>query len=298
MLPLAAYRSLVHLDEPFVQPPRAPLQDSLPLVNRLLTQLLEQDGRSTRIPRGITPRQALYAALISRPPLPLRPGILEELDALLAAEASARGAVVADELPRCDTWAGREDIVTRSCALFRGDITLLKVDAIVNAANSAMLGCFQPFHSCIDNCIHAAAGPRLRADCQRLMDLQGCAEAPGGAKLTRAYHLPARYILHTVGPIFSGSRSDVPLAESELLASCYRACLDLAAILPSIRSLAFCCVSTGVFGFPAQAAAGIAIQTVSRWVKEHPGRFELLVFDVFSEQDENIYRSLLNRSEA
>jgi O-acetyl-ADP-ribose deacetylase (regulator of RNase III) len=176
-------------------------------------------------------------------------------------------------------------------SLWRGDITQLKTDAIVNAANSALLGCFQPFHACIDNAIHAAAGPRLRADCHALMTLQGHEEPTAHAKVTRGYHLPARFVVHTVGPIFDATQ---PGRMSALLAQSYQACLDLAAQVEPIRSIAFPCISTGVFGFPAPPAAHIAVDTVRTWLREHPGRFDQVVFNVFSQKDEALYREVLS----
>jgi O-acetyl-ADP-ribose deacetylase (regulator of RNase III) len=237
-----------------------------------------------RVSADLTAREALYAALISRPPRPFPAGFLDDLGRLLIFEAAARPRLAASGLPR----------TADRLALWRGDIASLEVDAIVNAANSALLGCFQPFHACIDNRIHAVAGPRLRADCQTIMAGRP-PEPTGTAKITRAYHLPSRYVLHTVGPIFAGDPARVPPEQSDALASCYRACLDLASALPAIRSLAFCCISTGVFGFPAEAAAGVAIDTVSRWQDEHPGRLGLIVYSVFTERDERTYRTLLQR---
>jgi O-acetyl-ADP-ribose deacetylase (regulator of RNase III) len=170
------------------------------------------------------------------------------------------------------------------------------VDAIVNAANDALLGCFKPFHACIDNAVHAAAGPRLRADAAIIMGIQGSSEETGRAKITRAYHLPSRFVLHTVGPIFQGNPEDIPEDEKGLLSSSYRACLDLAAEVSAIRSIAFCSISTGVFGFPALPAARIAVKTVDQWLLDHPKRFDLVVFDLFSKRDYNIYCKALTES--
>jgi O-acetyl-ADP-ribose deacetylase (regulator of RNase III) len=293
MLALAAYRSLVKLDEPF-RPLSALAEGSeqarFSLAERLLERLQSHDRRPAGAPT-LTPRQALYAALIERPALPFPPGLLDELDGLLAAEAADRTVTAASALPLV---AG-----TTSVALWRGDITTLAVDAIGNAANRALLGCFQPFHACIDNAIHAACGPRLRADCQAIMQRQGAPESTGGAKITRAYHLPSRYVVHTVGPIvapgsYRGSEA-VPPSLREALASSYRSCLELASSIVGLRSIALPCISTGVFGFPAAAAARIAIDTVWQWLEARPGRLDRIVFNVFSERDEQLYRTLLAR---
>ena len=176
--------------------------------------------------------------------------------------------------------------------LWRGDITTLAVDAIVNAANSQMLGCWVPGHYCIDNAIHTFAGVQLRIECARIMQEQGHEEPTGTAKITSAYNLPAKHVIHTVGPIANGNPSDV---HREQLASCYRSCLDVAAE-NHLHSLAFCCISTGVFGFPQQEAAEIALRTVRDWLATHDAEMTV-VFNVFGHADELIYRNLLHLPE-
>ena len=171
--------------------------------------------------------------------------------------------------------------------LWQGDITTLAVDAIVNAANSAMLGCFVPCHGCIDNAIHSAAGVQLRLECARIM-AQQAEEPTGRAKITRAYNLPCRYVLHTVGPIIDGQ---VTRQDRELLASCYRSCLELAATY-GLKSIAFCCISTGEFHFPNELAAEIAIRTVKAFQQQNPNRMEV-IFNVFKDCDYEIYKKLL-----
>ena len=171
--------------------------------------------------------------------------------------------------------------------LWRGDITTLSCDAIVNAANSQMLGCFYPCHGCIDNAIHTYAGVELRAACAELMEAQGHEEATGCAKITPGFHLPAKYVIHTVGPIVRGRLTE---EHEELLASCYRSCLHLAAE-KGLCNIAFCCISTGEFCFPNERAAEIAVQTVREFRKTNPN-IEV-IFNVFKETDEEIYRKLL-----
>jgi O-acetyl-ADP-ribose deacetylase (regulator of RNase III) len=277
-LPLARYRSLIALDEVFAATP-GPVD-----VSALLEHL--QAAR----PAGASAREALYAHLIARPPAPLPTGALESVDALLATEASQRETVDARALPRLADSGWRA-----ACSLWRGDITRLRVDAIVNACNSALLGCFTPFHACIDNAIHAAAGPRLRADCHAMMSLQGHEEPTGVAKVTRGYHLPAGFVLHTVGPICERAAAVVTPRQREALASCYRACLSLA-VEVGARSVAFPCISTGVFGFPAAPAARIALDTVATWLAANPGRMEHVVFNVFGVRDEALYRAALEEA--
>ena len=171
--------------------------------------------------------------------------------------------------------------------LWQGDITTLEVDAIVNAANSQMMGCFIPHHACIDNAIHSQAGLQLRLACQHLMAEQGHPEPTGQAKLTRGYNLPASYVIHTVGPIIEGQVSQ---ADQDLLVSSYQSCLELAAE-KGLKSLAFCCISTGEFHFPNQLAAELALETVRKFLKNHPQI--KVVFNVFKDQDLAIYQDLL-----
>lgn len=173
--------------------------------------------------------------------------------------------------------------------LWQGDITRLKIDAIVNAANSALLGCFRPGHYCIDNAIHTFAGMQLRLECARIMRAQGTPEPTGYAKVTSAYNLPSSYIVHTVGPIVNGGRPSE--CDCELLAQSYRSCLD-AARARGCASIALCCISTGVFGFPQKAAARIAIEEVRAWRAEHGKGLDVL-FNVFLDSDCEIYEHLL-----
>lgn len=178
-------------------------------------------------------------------------------------------------------------------ALWQGDITTLRIDAIVNAANSALLGCFSPCHACIDNIIHTRAGLQLRRDCHALMQAQGHEEPTGHAKITPAYNLPCRYVLHTVGPIIEGVLTPNDCA---LLASCYQSCLDLA-VAYGLESVAFCCISTGVFHFPQQRAAEIAVQTVTDFLRTNR-TLKQVVFNVFTDADAVIYDCLLNPNDS
>lgn len=173
--------------------------------------------------------------------------------------------------------------------LWQGDVTTLAVDAIVNAANSGLLGCFSPCHGCIDNAIHTYAGVQLRLACAKLMEQQGHEEPTGQAKLTPAFNLPSRYVIHTVGPIVEGEKPTEQ--DCALLASCYRACLCLAEARGA-TSIAFCCISTGVFRFPNEAAAKIAVQTV-RAYREAADSGIRVVFNVFKPIDRDLYRSML-----
>ena len=172
--------------------------------------------------------------------------------------------------------------------LWQGDITTLKCDAIVNAANSGMTGCYIPNHRCIDNAIHTFAGVELRLACAELMEQQGYSESTGRAKITPAFNLPCKYVLHTVGPIIDGR---VTKADKELLASCYRSCLELAAE-NGLESVAFCCISTGEFHFPNEQAAQIAVETVKEFLKAQTS-VKKVIFNVFKDLDKAIYEKLL-----
>ncbi|MFY0524145.1 protein-ADP-ribose hydrolase [Archangium gephyra] len=294
-LSLDTYRALVGLDTPFAPPPPVGPGEHAALVQRLLAQLgvdgttghlheaLEARGMALG---GLDSRTRLRALLTVRGPTPLPDAFHHDLDRLLLGEAQARPRVTPTELPRLGD--GR---AAARCALWQGDITTLAVDAITNAANEQLLGCFQPFHPCIDNAIHCAAGPRLREDCAHIMALQGRPEPTGTAKATRGYNLPARFVLHTVGPIVRGP---VRPEHAEALASSYRACLDLAAALPGVRSVALCAVSTGVFGYPKGPAARVALAAVGTWLRAHPGTLDLVVFNVFSDSDRAAYAQALS----
>ena len=172
--------------------------------------------------------------------------------------------------------------------LWQGDITTLKCGAIVNAANSQMLGCFQPCHGCIDNAIHTFAGVQLRRDCNDIMQKQGHNEPTGQAKITPAYNLPCKYVIHTVGPIVGGRLTN---KDCELLKSCYLSCLKLAEE-NGVESIAFCCISTGVFGFPQKEAAQIAVDTVKKYKAEMNSNIKV-IFNVFKDDDYIIYNELL-----
>lgn len=178
--------------------------------------------------------------------------------------------------------------VQQGIYLWQGDITTLKCDAVVNAANSGMTGCYIPNHRCIDNAIHTFAGMQLRLVCDNLMEQQGYPEPAGGAKITPAFNLPSRYVLHTVGPVIS---SKVKKHERELLASCYRSCLELAAE-NKLESVAFCCISTGEFHFPNELAAEIAVQSVKEFFRLQTG-VKKVIFNVFKDLDKSIYQKLL-----
>jgi len=229
-----------------------------------------------------------------RPPLPARPELLDLQDHWLSAERASAALTDPHRLSTIREMFGSGAIPFREhLVLWRGDITTLAADAIVNAANSKLLGCFVPHHRCIDNAIHSAAGIQLRLDCNALMQRQGFEEPVGQAKLTRGYNLPARYVIHTVGPTIHGS---VRPEDERLLESCYTACLDLTAQHQDIKVLAFCCISTGEFRFPKVPAARIAVRTVCRWLQASGHHLHRVVFNVFAQEDHDVYAALFRQS--
>ena len=223
-------------------------------------------------------KNLLRSLMNIRMPAPISDEYIEIESEYLKEETAAKGITrLADLTP-----------VEEGIYLWQGDITTLECDAIVNAANSALLGCFQPLHNCIDNCIHTFAGLRLRNKCAEIMQKQGHEEPTGKAKITPAYNLPCKYVMHTVGPIVNGR---LTAKHEELLASCYKSCLTRAEE-NGLGSIAFCCISTGVFGFPQQRAAQIAVQTVRDYKVNTHSNIEV-IFNVFKDEDYNIYRELL-----
>ncbi len=249
------------------------------LINYLIGENRHYKG--TEIPIDIKGQKNLLRALMNvRMPGPVTEEFMEIQDSYLRTENASEGYVSLDEVTPCK----KDDRIY----IWQGDITRLSVDAIVNAANSQMLGCFQPLHSCIDNIIHSKAGVQLRLKCNEIMEEQGHEEPTGRAKITPAYNLPGKYVIHTVGPIVQGSLTK---KHEELLASCYKSCLDIAE-QNGVRSIAFCCISTGVFMFPNQRAAEIAVETVRKWLDE-TGSDMKIVFNVFKDIDLDIYNSIM-----
>ena len=260
--------------------------ESLEQIQRLNAMLLAElpacQRQARDFPQDTASQRRLLRGLMNlRPPMPLAPEFLVMQDRLLSAEREDKGVVEGAALPAID---GHSRIV-----VWKGDITRLKVNAIVNAANSTLLGCFCPCHGCIDNAIHSAAGLQLRDECNRIMQARGHSEPTGRAKLTKGYNLPAQHVIHTVGPII---QNHVTRQEREELASCYRSCLGLAAA-HGLKSVAFCCISTGEFHFPNQEAAEIAVKTVAEFLQQDKA-IERVIFNVFKDVDETIYRRILS----
>ena len=231
--------------------------------------------RQMAIPENLEERQQLMRSLLNiRMPMPVTQEFLQAQDAEIQAQLADKGTVEIDG----------EGLVE-----WQGDITSLNVDAIVNAANSRMLGCFVPMHRCIDNAIHSAAGVQLRLACEEMM--QGAEEPTGSARITPGFNLPAKYVLHTVGPIVTTAR---PIRQQEVqLASCYRSCLELAD-KNGLQSIAFCCISTGEFRYPNDLACENAVRTVREYLASHPEtNLKTIVFNTFKDIDHELYRKAL-----
>ena len=249
------------------------------LIERLIAE--QPRYRDLAIPQSEAERKKLLRSLFNvRMPKSIDEDFLKIQDEYLREETVQKGITdIANLTP-----------VSNGIYLWQGDITTLKCGAVVNAANSRMLGCFVPCHGCIDNAIHTYAGVQLRLECARIMKEQGHEEETGGAKITPAYNLPCDYVIHTVGPIV---RSTLTETDKNLLASCYRSCLKIAD-KNSVKSIAFCCISTGEFHFPNDKAAEIAVKTVKEYEEQTGSKIEV-IFNVFKDVDYEIYRKLLGK---
>lgn len=247
----------------------------------LIQSLLDErpSCRKQEIPTDAQRQKVLLRGLMNiRSPRAIHPEFQKIQDAYLQAETAEKGITdIADLSP-----------IQPGLYLWQGDITTLRCDAIVNAANSGMTGCYVPNHRCIDNAIHTYAGVELRLACAELMEQQGYPEPTGTAKITPAFNLPCKYVLHTVGPIIDGP---VTAQDEALLASCYRACLEKAAE-QDLESVAFCCISTGEFHFPHNLAAQIAVRTVKEFLSRQTS-VRKVIFNVFKDLDKQIYQQLL-----
>ena len=245
--------------------------DRLENLKNTIMYLMADEHVSHQIPSSLEERQRMMRALMNVwEPRPISEDFLKMQDAELQMQREDKEVV---------------EVHAEGLTIWQGDITRLKVDAIVNAANAQALGCWAPLHNCIDNCIHSAAGIQLRKECADKM--QGRLLATGDAIITQSYNLPARHVIHTVGPIIPDG---IPTKEQEeQLAACYRSCLDLAE-KNGLESIAFCCISTGVFHFPNQRAAEIAIETVKSYPRH---TLKTIVFNVFLDKDRDIYEQFL-----
>lgn len=258
---------------------KAKLSEQEQRLDFLIGVLAEQCSVSLPKPENLAEKKELFRALMNVWQVQDLPqGFFAVQDAYLQEEMAGRTVQDAEQLVP----------LQKNLYVWQGDITLLRADAIVNAANSSLLGCFVPLHKCIDNAVHSFAGLQLRAKCHEIMQAQGHAEPTGKAKITPAYNLPGKFVIHTVGPI-AGAR--LTRKDEELLASCYRECLACACE-HTLQSIAFCCISTGEFHFPNQRAAEIAVQTVKACQADFAADIKI-IFNVFKDIDYAIYTQLL-----
>lgn len=262
-------------------------------VTRLI-QLLKEENPGyavIEIPDGPEERRRLLRSLMNvRWPGEASTEYLGLQDELLQEEAREKGIVQPEEIPA--VWETFPEAELRNgdrIALWQGDITRLAADAIVNAANSQLLGCFVPCHGCIDNAIHSAAGIQLRNECARIMEEEGREEKTGQARITAGYNLPARHVIHTVGPVVGQQVTD---RQKEELRSCYQSCLKLAD-QEGLSTIAFCCISTGEFHFPNKLAAQIALDTIDRCLSRM--RLSKVIINVFKDEDLHIYQKLIQK---
>lgn len=245
----------------------------------LINYMLDEQGIKINIPQDENKQKILLRELMNiRKPLPINDDFLKIQDEYLQIELNYNDIKKIDDMKP----------VKEHIYLWQGDITLLQVDAIVNAANSSLLGCFIPNHRCIDNAIHSKAGIQLRLECSKIMDMQNKAEKEGLAKITKAYNLPAKYVIHTVGPKID---EYVTTYHCNMLASCYKSCLEIA-VNNNLKSIAFCCISTGEFNFPNQQAAEIAVNEIKNFLKTSSYEIDI-IFNVFKDIDYEIYKQLL-----
>ena len=256
------------------------------LINELISTN-ERIDNDMEIPNDYEEKRRLLRALMNtQTPVQLSDEFYEIQDKILSEETSNKDLVSCMDI---NPISQNHDEIDSKIALWQGDITCLKVDAIVNAANGQMLGCFIPLHNCIDNQIHSAAGFQLRMDCYKIMQEQGYEEPNGNAKITSAYNLPSKYVIHTVGPAIAHGQEPNE-KEIKELESCYESCLELADDY-GLKSMAFCSISTGVFNFPKDQASKLAIETVRKYLNNNPKTsLERIIFNTFSDEATEIYR--------
>ena len=280
MLTLAEIARVVNLS-PYPRPEKLQADEREEVCEKLLKFLLRERGMIAAFSASYARKRELVRShMNTRAAHPIPYDILELQDRLFWSENSEKPIMRAEDVPEGKYGTG----------LWQGDITCMEADGIVNAANRAMLGCFVPGHRCVDNAIHSFAGMQLRDDCAKLMAAQGQEEAEGDAKITRAYNLPSQYVLHTVGPMVG---RELTKEDRAMLRSSYTSCLNLAEEM-GLKSIAFCCIGTGVFNFPREEAAEIAVGAVVNWKLRRAGREMKVIFNTFEPEDTKLYQNILS----
>ena len=263
-------------------------------LNELLKAFIQEspEYRNVSMPESLNGRRDMLRSLMNvRKPGPLSPEVSRIQNMYLRERSQEKMPVRPQEMPSVKEDLGAEIPYGEKISVWKGDITRIAADAVVNAANNQMLGCFIPMHSCIDNQIHTYAGTELRLECAEIMENyrriygRDYVQPTGKPIITGGYNLPCKHVIHVVGPIVGGK---LRKSDEDLLADCYRNILDLC-LEKNLRSVAFCCISTGVFHFPNQRAAEIAVETVMNWIEKHPHGIDKVIFNVFKDEDNEIY---------
>ncbi|VEI13369.1 macro domain-containing protein [Trueperella bialowiezensis] len=297
MLPLSEYQDAIKLSEPFP----VPADDTRSTYDLLMTALGGLPDKHYTGTTGVAHLSTddgllrwLQAELALRDPAPVNPVAGRAINTLLYRQVGEHGRVEANNLRRVNALLPQNDFGQASeTVLYRGDMRQLVIDVIVNTALPSLTGCRIPLHGCLDSVLHAQAGPWMRNDCAKIMEMQGLDEEPAGnAKITRGYRLPARYVIHTVGPDVKDGQ--IEEQDREILYNCYWNSLDLAGKMPDVRSIAFPAIATGYNAFPIREAATIALGAVNDWMDAHGHNLDLIVFSVQSEEDALVYADVLN----
>lgn len=263
-------------------------------LNELLKAFIQEspEYRNVTMPESLNGRRDMLRSLMNvRKPGPLSPEVSRIQNMYLRERSQEKMPVRPQDMPSVKEDFGAEISYGEKISVWKGDITRIAADAVVNAANNQMLGCFIPMHSCIDNQIHTYAGTELRLECAEIMENyrriygRDYVQPTGKPIITGGYNLPCKHVIHVVGPIVGGK---LQKSDEDLLADCYRNVLDLC-LENNLRSVAFCCISTGVFHFPNQRAAEIAVETVMNWMEKHPQGIDKVIFNVFKDEDNEIY---------
>lgn len=263
-------------------------------LNELLKAFIQEspEYRNVTMPESLNGRRDMLRSLMNvRKPGPLSPEVSRIQNMYLRERSQEKMPVMPQEMPSVKEDFGVEIPYGEKISVWKGDITRIAADAVVNAANNQMLGCFIPMHSCIDNQIHTYAGTELRLECAEIMENyrriygRDYVQPTGKPIITGGYNLPCKHVIHVAGPIVGGK---LQKSDEDLLADCYRNVLDLC-LENNLRSVAFCCISTGVFHFPNQRAAEIAVETVMNWIEKHPHGIDKVIFNVFKDEDNEIY---------
>ncbi|MEN8908008.1 MAG: protein-ADP-ribose hydrolase [Clostridiales bacterium] len=291
---LSDYRDKINLDTEFIKVHSSILDEDKReiIIDDLMGYFSKENVMFNQENANITykdKRNLIRALLNVREAKPIDESILVLLNHLLQSESLKKGIVDVNSLKSVSETIFDMNIRhNKKIILWKDDITKINSDVIINAANNRMLGCFRPLHNCIDNVIHSSSGPQLRDDCNKIITLQGKPESVGLAKITRAYNLPSKFVIHTIGPNVSGLKNIITFHKNQL-SSCYKECLNLANQIDSINSITFCSISTGVSDFPKNIAAEIALKSTINWLDHNPNKFTKIIFNVYSDYDYSVF---------